>query len=304
MTPSYLVIANTNAHGLRSGAALNGAVEVLRAVGSVDVAFTSHLAQLDQVIEQRRDHVVVIAGGDGSIHAAIRSLDEQGGLPTTTIGLLPLGTGNDVVRALRLPLDPIRAAAVIAGGHSRPQDLIVDENGYTSINVVHFGIGALASASASRLKRVLGRTGYPVAAALVGLRTRRWNLSVTIDEARVVSTGPHVLVAICNGPFIGGGHSIAQEATSADGMLDLVIVPSNGFRDQLALGIALAKNRATNAHMIRLKAQSIRITSTDALPWAADGDTGPPRGAGLWHVRPGGWTVLLPHGTNRLPNIR
>ena len=79
--------------------------------------------------------LVVIVGGDGTVNAALRGLMETG-LP---LGILPLGTANDLARTLRIPADPSAAAAVIIGGQMRRID--VDQvNDQFFINVASMGL--------------------------------------------------------------------------------------------------------------------------------------------------------------------
>src|SRR5207248_883935 len=60
-----------------------------------------------------------VCGGDGSAHAAVQGLAGRG----KPMGLLPLGTGNDLARNLGLPRDPAAAADVVLAGRTRAMDL-------------------------------------------------------------------------------------------------------------------------------------------------------------------------------------
>jgi diacylglycerol kinase (ATP) len=295
MGREYLVIANARARGVLDKGRLEAAVDVLRRSGSVELVLTEDVAQLGSLVAKREDRIVVSAGGDGSLHSLLQSLDEQNALPRATIGLLPLGTGNDTARALSLPMNPTDAASAIVSGRRAARDLIVSDSGFSAVNVIHTGIGALASARAGQLKRVLGRYGYPVGAALVGARSRTWNLTVTVDDSIVLAEGPCLLAAICNGSYIGGGHALAAGADLDDGFLNVVVVRSTTFRDQVALGVNLMRRESSPSreHLIAMKAESVRIES-EGSPYVADGDALPPATLGSWRVRRGGWAVLLP----------
>lgn len=65
-------------------------------------------------VREARDRVdcVVVGGGDGTLHRAAPALAESR-LP---LGILPLGTANDLARALAIPADPDAAAGVVARG--------------------------------------------------------------------------------------------------------------------------------------------------------------------------------------------
>ena len=95
---------------------------------SIEVTATSNPGELDGVLHRAGSRVIVVAGGDGSLHAVVSALHRRHDLSKAVIGLLPLGTGNDFARAMEIPLDAEEAARVLVDGEIRPVDLIVDEH--------------------------------------------------------------------------------------------------------------------------------------------------------------------------------
>ncbi|MBM7808873.1 hypothetical protein JOD57_004710 [Geodermatophilus bullaregiensis] len=94
-----LVVVNRSA-GTADDGALAAVLEVLRDGADVEVAATAGIAELERVVAGRGDRRPVVVGGDGSVHAAVAALDRAGGLdPARPIGLVPLGTGNDLARS-------------------------------------------------------------------------------------------------------------------------------------------------------------------------------------------------------------
>ena len=63
--------------------------------------------------------LAIAAGGDGVVGGVITHLAASG-LP---LGILPLGTANDIARSLRIPQNLPQAVEVIAQGHTRPMDI-------------------------------------------------------------------------------------------------------------------------------------------------------------------------------------
>ena len=100
-----LVITNADA-GTADDEALGNALEILRERASVEVQATSKPGELDGVLQRAGSRRIVVAGGDGSLHAVISALYRRHDLGHAVVGLLPMGTGNDFARSLGLPLDP------------------------------------------------------------------------------------------------------------------------------------------------------------------------------------------------------
>ena len=105
-----LLIANADA-GSAETAALDVALGVLREDVDVEVARTGNPGELDGVLHRAGCRRIVVAGGDGSLHAVVTALHRRHELGKRTLGLIPLGTGNDFARTLEIPLDPGEAAA-------------------------------------------------------------------------------------------------------------------------------------------------------------------------------------------------
>ena len=147
------------------------ALSVLRRTASVELCKTSRPDELDGVLHRAGSRRIVVAGGDGSLHAVVAALHRRNDLEGAVLGLLPLGTGNDFARANDIPLDIEEAAEVIGTGVPRLRDLVVDEVGEIVVNSVHAGAGAVASRRSEkwkeRLHRIgigkvnLGKLGYP-----------------------------------------------------------------------------------------------------------------------------------------------
>ena len=79
-------------------------------------ATTTNPGELDGVLHRAGCRSIVVAGGDGSLHAVVSALHRRHELAERTLGLIPLGTGNDFARALDIPLDPAEAAAALLAG--------------------------------------------------------------------------------------------------------------------------------------------------------------------------------------------
>ncbi|WP_083459003.1 diacylglycerol/lipid kinase family protein [Jiangella muralis] len=293
--PNLLVITNTRAGGARDGA-VETALGVLRAGGDVEVAELDPDA-LPAVLARHPGHRPVVLGGDGSVHLLAATALRAGLLdrPPFAFGLVPLGTGNDLARALGLPLDPVRAAEVVLGGRERDLDMLTDDAGGVVVNAVHLGVGAEAGRRAVPLKPRLGRLAYPVGSAVAGAAARGWRLRVTVD-GEVVAGGDRraLMVALGNGHTIGGGAPVTPSAEPDDGRVDVVVSFSTGWRARLAFAAALVRGRHPERHdVVEARGQVVTVAG-GPVPLNADGELAELAGARTWTVRPHALRVTVP----------
>jgi diacylglycerol kinase family enzyme len=283
-----LVIANTHAGSAREEA-VGTAIGVLRDGGGEVAVADLDADALPDVLKQHPDHRPVVMGGDGSVHLLVATAHRIGlldGRPFE-LGLVPLGTGNDLARTLGLPLDPARAAEVALSGRPRDLDILVDDVGGIVVNAVHLGVGAEAGRRAVPLKPRLGKLAYPVGSAVAGASAAGWRLRVAVDGA-VLAGGDRraLMVALGNGVTIGGGAPVTPSARPDDGHVDVVVSFSTGWRARLAFAVALARGRHPERHdVVSARGHAVTV-SGGPVPLNADGELSELAGARTWTVLP------------------
>jgi len=299
-----LVITNADA-GTADDQALANALEILRERASVEVQATSKPGELDGVLQRAGSRRIVVAGGDGSLHAVISALYRRHDLGHAVVGLLPMGTGNDFARSLGLPLDPEEAALVIASGEERRMDLIVDELGEVVVNNVHVGAGAQASRRGARWKdrlgsvgfgRVnLGKLGYPIGAALAAFQPPSVHMHVEVDGEIVTDVDrPVLMVAVGNGAHVGGGTELTPEADPEDGKVDVMISHAIGPTAKLGYALHLRRGEHHRRDDVQYLRGSQVTISGDAFWISADGEISGPERQRSWHVEPAAYSFILP----------
>jgi len=292
-----LVITNAEA-GSNDADSVEQALDILHDAGiDVTIAATSSTDELDSVLGARDGREILVAGGDGSLHAVIDSLHSGDGL-TGPIGLIPLGTGNDFARGLGLPLDPAEAAAVVVAGQTRQLDLLIDHDGGIVVNAVHAGVGADAGREATSLKPVLGKIGYAVGAVLAEVKTQGHRLRVEADGEVLADGRHHVLqVGIGNGAFIGGGTPLAPDADPGDGKVDVVVSFAVSRLNRLLYAVRLHRGTHHEREDVQMtRVSKVRITGSGF--WCnADGELTGPHTAKTWHVDAQAITMLVPAAT-------
>ena len=290
----HLLLASAHA-GSSEDEAVEAARAVLAEAGPVEVVSTATPEELDAALDGCGDRRLVVAGGDGSLHLAVTRLRARGELAARPIALVPMGTGNDLARALDLPLDPAEAARLVLTGRHQPMDLLCDDAGGIVVNAVHVGVGAEAAAQASRLKPLLGLLAYPLGAVFAGLRGNGWHLRVEVD-GQVVADGRarSLMVGIGNGPGIGGGTQLLPHARPDDGLLDVMVSTATGPLARMRYGNALRSGEHLSDPDVRsARGRSVTI-SGDPVGINADGELGDETTRRTWTVDPGAWSLLRP----------
>jgi diacylglycerol kinase (ATP) len=289
-----LLITNADA-GTNDADSLDTALAVLRRSGDVEVVATSDQGELDGVLHRRGGRRLVVAGGDGSLHAVIAALHRRNELSGTVVGLLPFGTGNDFARGARIPLDPEEAAELIVRADPRPVDLIVDCAGEVVVNNVHIGVGAQASRKAGKWKKRLGRIGYPIGAAIAAVNPPFVRLRVEVDGEQVADLAhPILMVAIGNGPTVGGGAEVTPEADPESGRMDVMVSFAVGPLARFAYALGLRRGDHHERGDVRYVRGSTVSVSGQSFYCSADGEVYGPERNRTWRVEPGAFLMPLP----------
>jgi diacylglycerol kinase (ATP) len=198
-----------NRHARSGTASLDDALSVLRR-GGIEVTeedCSSKRPLAETILAQAtRYDCVIVGGGDGTLNAAAPAL-LQTGLP---LGILPLGTGNDLARTLGIEPDPVAAAGLIVAGNVRRIDL-GEVNGHPFFNVASIGFSAeLARELTAEAKRSWGVLGYAITA--LRLLFRMSPFRAVLEHNGQVESIRTVQVSVGNGRHYGGGMTVDTAA--------------------------------------------------------------------------------------------
>ncbi len=297
-----LLVTNADA-GSHDDEAIDQAITVLREFAEVETAATSDPAELDDVLDRRDGRDIVVAGGDGSLHAVIAALHESDDLDGPTIGLIPLGTGNDFARGLQLPLDPVAAARVVGHGRRSQVDLLVDDEDGVVVNAVHAGIGADAGREAKPWKARLGKLGYVVGAVIAGFKSEGHKVRVVADGSVLADGSRRVLqVGIGNGSFVGGGTPLMPDADPTDGRADVVVSFSVRRRNRLLYAVHLKRGTHDERHDVKTRRATQVAISGESFWCNADGELTGPFRSRRWELRTAAFTMMLPTADQAEPS--
>jgi YegS/Rv2252/BmrU family lipid kinase len=258
-----------NPHSGRAAEA-EAAVESLRAAGlEAEIERPEDQAAARRLLKQRAAgfDAVVVAGGDGTMHGLADRLVEA----DKPLGILPLGTANDLARALHIPDDLELAARVIAAGHRMRIDL--GRAGKTLFfNVATVGLGAeVPRFHSGERKRRLGILSYPLSLWLAWRENRSFRARIKCDRERV--RGRFIHIAIGNGPNFGGGLVIDEDCRIDDETLYLYAIKPVGFWRLLRLAPSIRSGHLrTWPEVLTLRGKEISISTATRRPLNLDGE--------------------------------
>lgn len=303
----FLLIANSSA-GTSDRAGTDAALGVLREHGDVDVVTTGTIEELTEAIAGRDGREIIVAGGDGSLNAFATALCRAGhlGEDPPTVGLLPMGTGNDFARTVELPTDPAEAARVVVDGPVRPIDVLIDDEDRLVTNAVHIGVGEEAGRLAAPWKERLGPIGYVIGGVAAGVGAGFGQVGrhlKVVADGEVIADGTHHIlqVAVTIGQSVGGGTRIAPDAEPGDGRAELVVSRAISPRRRMLYAATVNRGRHTRLDdVISLRAQTVTVTGINhAFGANADGEELEPRRERTWRVVPGAYRLHTPGTTAR-----
>lgn len=201
-------------------------------------------------------HTVVAVGGDGTLHEVLNGFKN---FESCSLGLIPIGSGNDFAASANIPLDVKKAAEIIAFRAPVHIDFIEFSNGLRSINIAGMGIDVdvLHKAYSCNYK---GKSKYAKAllACLRHFESTKYVARYSNNEEMHVG----LMTAVCNGKQLGGGMKICPDASINDGYIEVFIVD---YISKIKILGAFIKIMTGKVDKIK-EAKSVKVKSVQIVP--------------------------------------
>lgn len=283
----WFVILNPHAG---SGRGKKDQTEILKRLTKADFhyelavsEFPKHIIQLTIDAIDKGFRRLIIAGGDGSLNEVVNGIFKQTVCPTEeiTVGMIPVGTGNDWIKTFGIPNYYKEAIKVLKLGKVMRQDvgrITFTEDDVTKTcyfaNMAGFGFDAMVAEKTNRLKNK-GRTGITLYLQALGssfLNYQTAKTHVTIDGQEIDELIFSVSIGI--GKYNGGGMMQAPEAVPDNGLFQVTIIRKIGLFGILRNLAGLYSGKYVNDYRVStFQGQNISIKSAYNIAGEADGET-------------------------------
>lgn len=216
---------------------------------------------------------IVAAGGDGTINEVVNGLSEN--WEQAALGILPLGTGNDFVRTINVPLDLDRALDVLAARKTRLLDVVCVTSDATRyfINVSAGGFSGLVDEKlTSEMKQTWGPLAYLRSAAAALPDLTDYHTFIAFDDEDALEVKVYNVV-VANARYVAGGIPIAPQAEPDDGLVDVLIVPAESMPRLALLVPQILLGQHVDNDLVRFRrARKLRVDSHPRMWFNADGE--------------------------------
>lgn len=247
----------------------------------------THLKPWSDSDTTKKFPLLVVIGGDGTLHEVVNALGDETDIP---VGYIPSGSGNDFARGVHLTRDPIKALQQILSV-KQPQPFTVihyleqikqEEGLFTNNLGIGLDANIVATANASKSKKKLNRyhlgaLSYLLAAMHVMFKQKGFPILVEVN-GETKSFNQAYLCTTTNHPYFGGGLAIAPQASPKEACMELIIVERINLFKIIHLAFLLLRQKHLNSkHVHHYKSSQIRIVSTTPQFGQADGEVISPR---------------------------
>ncbi|WP_437639534.1 diacylglycerol/lipid kinase family protein [Sorangium sp. So ce854] len=272
------IIVNPAAGNAAQSARLHELAAARPGVRLIQTEGPGHARELAGAAVEEGADLVVAAGGDGTINEVVQGLGPH--RDRARLGLVPLGTGNDLARTLGIPFDPVEAFALLdearADALTRAVDLVhVEAAGQTRycLNVAAGGFsGQVDEALTDDMKATWGPLAYVRGAMQVLPDLTGYETTIAWDDQEFERVEA-LNVIVANGRTCAGGIKVASRASIEDGLLDVVIVRYASLLDLAAVAARLlAGDYLESDEVMHRRASRVRIAAKPGMWFNVDGE--------------------------------
>ena len=251
-------------------------VEKVRRIKDSELRVTTKQGDAENLSREAVDggcDLIVAAGGDGTLNAIINGIGER--ISDVSVGLIPLGTGNDFARSLNLSKDVDASIELIERRQTRQIDLVrVTSDGTRYFaNVSGGGFSGIVDEKLTpEMKTTWGPLAYLRSAAEALPELRAYRTEMLLDDSEQMAMNLYNVI-VANGRYVASGIPIAPDAVIDDGLLDIILIPERPAT-QLAflMGQILLGEHLTSEALVFRRAGKLAVNSHPGMWFNVDGE--------------------------------
>jgi diacylglycerol kinase (ATP) len=214
--------------------------------------------------------IVIVGGGDGTLNLTVNALEDR--LSDVVLGLVPMGTGNDLARTLELPEDPLEAAKALLSAKEHELDLGRASGGGVERLFLNACMGGFPVKVDEATDEVVKKRLGPFAFWVGGAKALT-DLTLSVVTVNGLTLEGCVAAGVGNGRTCGGGVEVWPSARLDDGALDACALavrnPAQGAL--LATRVRAGKHEDLD-DVLTARAASIEIECEPAFEFNVDGE--------------------------------
>jgi len=221
---------------------------------------------------QRGYDIVIAAGGDGTIYEVVNGLADQEHRPE--LGIFPLGTTNDLSRALGISRQWEDYCDLVLRGESRPIDVGRANDRYF-INIAGGGsLTELTYEVPSRLKTMIGQLAYYFKGVEKMVNLSPMQLKIDAEGQDPIE-GEFMIFLIGNTNSVGGFEKLMPDARIDDGLLDVIALKKCNLAEFIrVVSMAQRGDHFNDPNVLYFRTQRLEVTSPNNVLLNLDGELG------------------------------
>ena len=254
-----------------------------------ELMITTHVGHARELTNRYKSEfdVMVAVGGDGTVNEIASSIVHS----NTSLGIIPLGSGNGFARHLKIPMSASKALQKLSKSNPEPQD-VIEVNGQYFLNVAGVGFDGHVSLMFNQTK-ARGFWSYAKLALVEYIRYKEFMYTLIVDGT--TCEGNAFVIAFANSTQYGNQFHIAPNATSDDGIIHISILRKPHVLAVPFLVYKVFKGRITGSKYFKeLSGKDITLKSNGQLAMHYDGEVYQETGEDELHFR------ILPKAVNVL----
>lgn len=224
--PKCIVIINPSSGKIRFKEYLSELTDVLnQKFEEIEIRYTERKNDAISFSQQTDADTVIAVGGDGTIREVVNGLMQNKRLPK--LGIIPAGTVNDLARALKIPLDPFKAIAILKKETIKYIDIgKVNESYFVSLVAIG-GIPQAIHDVRAESKTKWGIGAYFFNGAKYAMKQKPFAFKMTIDKQSVTGESSLIVLSLLNS--VAGMGRFFQHSQPDDGIFHVMVFPTFKF---------------------------------------------------------------------------